>query len=85
MSAVPNALVLFNPVYDNGPEGYGHERVSDRWEESGVRCDLHLYEDQPHGFFNYRDGKSEFYVPTVREADKYLESLGYLKGQPSIE
>lgn len=24
---VPDALVLFNPVIDNGPEGYGYERV----------------------------------------------------------
>jgi len=30
-SAVPNALVLFNPVYDNGPEGYGYDRVKDYW------------------------------------------------------
>lgn len=32
-SAVPDALVLFNPVYDNGPLGYGHARVRDRYEE----------------------------------------------------
>ncbi len=29
ISSIPNALVLFNPVYDNGPEGYGHDRVKD--------------------------------------------------------
>ncbi len=33
VSAVPNALVLFNPVYDNGPTGYGYERVKDRYKE----------------------------------------------------
>lgn len=33
VSAVPNALVLFNPVYDNGPDGYGHDRVKERWRE----------------------------------------------------
>ncbi len=33
ISAVPNALVLFNPVYDNGPQGYGHDRIGDRYEE----------------------------------------------------
>jgi acetyl esterase/lipase len=33
VSCVPNALVLFNPVYDNGPEGYGYERVQDRYRE----------------------------------------------------
>jgi len=33
VSAVPNALVLFNPVYDNGPEGYGYNRVKDYWRQ----------------------------------------------------
>ncbi len=33
VSPLPNALVLFNPVYDNGPEGYGYERVKDRYLE----------------------------------------------------
>ncbi len=33
-SAVPNALVLFNPVYDNGPEGgWGHDRVREYWQK----------------------------------------------------
>lgn len=27
ISSKPAALLLFNPVYDNGPEGYGHDRV----------------------------------------------------------
>ena len=27
ISCVPNALVLFNPVIDNGPGGYGFERI----------------------------------------------------------
>lgn len=33
ISCVPNALVLFNPVFDNGPNGYGHDRVKDRHKE----------------------------------------------------
>lgn len=33
VSSRPNALVLFNPVYDNGPGGYGHSRVSAYWED----------------------------------------------------
>ncbi|MEM7657260.1 MAG: alpha/beta hydrolase [Bacteroidota bacterium] len=31
VSPVPNALVLFNPVYDNGPDGYGYERIGDAY------------------------------------------------------
>lgn len=33
VSERPNALVLFNPVYDNGPNGYGYSRVQDRYQE----------------------------------------------------
>ena len=33
MSAVPNALVLFNPVYDNGPTGYGYDRVKEYYRK----------------------------------------------------
>jgi len=33
VSERPNALVLFNPVYDNGPNGYGYSRVKDRYQE----------------------------------------------------
>lgn len=31
--ARPDALVLFNPVYDNGPDGYGYARVGERYRE----------------------------------------------------
>jgi acetyl esterase/lipase len=33
ISSVPAALVLFNPVYNNGPDGWGHKRVAERWQE----------------------------------------------------
>ncbi|MCP4310115.1 MAG: alpha/beta hydrolase [Bacteroidetes bacterium] len=32
-SCIPNALVLFNPVMDNGPGGYGYERVGEAYRE----------------------------------------------------
>lgn len=122
ISSRPDALVLFNPVYDNGPSGYGYARVKEYWkgispmhnideatpptivflgtedklipvktardykrlmEEKGRRCDLHLYEGQPHGFFNYRQRKN--YTKTVMETDRFLASLGYLKGEPTLQ
>jgi len=118
----PNALVLFNPVFDNGPGGYGHDRVKEYWQDispmhnidqstpptivflgtrdklipvataekykrlmadAGRRCDLHLYQGQPHGFFNFR--KAEYYTKTVIEADRFLKSLGYLEGEPTLQ
>ena len=122
ISSRPNALVLFNPVFDNGPTGYGHERVRDYWqefspmhniddatppavvflgtndilipmqtaleykrlmEENGRRCDLHLYEGQDHGFFNYAN--REYYTKTVIEMDRFLASLGYLQDEPTLQ
>lgn len=33
VSCIPNALVLFNPVFDNGPGGYGYERIGDTYKQ----------------------------------------------------
>lgn len=33
ISCQPNALVLFNPVYDNSANGYGNDRVKEYWED----------------------------------------------------
>ena len=123
ISPAPNALVLFNPVIDNGPGGYGYYRIKTAYksfsplhnivsgapptifflgtkdhlvpvetaqyykkvmEKVGSRCELHLYEDQGHGFFN-RDRNFEHYRKTVMAADTFLQSLGYLDQQPKVE
>ena len=123
VSAVPQALVLYNPVIDNGPEGYGYERIGERYPEfspfhnldkkkspptifflgtndrlipvatakayqakveaQGGRCDLYLYEGQPHGFFNYKN--LDNFKDTVLKTDAFLQSLGYLAGKPTLE
>lgn len=33
ISSKADALVLFNPVFDNGPDGFQHERMGARWQE----------------------------------------------------
>lgn len=115
ISCKPNALVLFNPVIDNGPGGYGYDRIGEAYknfsplhnirkgapptilflgthdrlipvetanyykvvmEKVGSRCELRLYEGQGHGFFNVQN--PEYYEQTVAEADRFLQSIGYL-------
>lgn len=123
ISAQPDALVLFNPVIDNGPGGYGYDRIGEEYlnfsplhnlrksgapptilflgtkdevipietvqyykkvmEKIGSRCDLHLYEGQTHGFFNFK--WTEYYKETVLKADEFLISIGFLKGSPTIQ
>lgn len=116
ISTKPSALVLFNPVIDNGPGGYGFERIGEQFKDFsplhniregapptviflgtkdelipvetmnyyqtvmkkvGSRCDLFLYEGQPHGFFNFKN--PEYFEKTIREADRFLQSTGFLK------
>lgn len=123
VSSVPNALVLFNPVFNNGPDGYRYDLFGDHYKEispahnirknlpptivflgtedsnlsvelaetfdhemkdKGNISVLKLYEGQKHGFFNKSKGGYKMYAITVYEMDKFLESLGYLNGDPEI-
>jgi len=119
VSSIPQALVLFNPVFNNGPGQWGHEMVGDRYrefspahnitsnapptivflgskdplipvktvqefqvgmKEAGVRCDVFFYEGQVHGFFN----RDPWRTRTLIEADKFLASLGWVTGPPTL-
>lgn len=121
ISCKPNALVLFNPVIDNGPSGYGFDRIDNEYltfsplhniksntpptlfllgtkdhlvpvktaesyktemEKLGNRCDLKLYKDGVHGFFNYKFFDN--YKKTLEATDSFLQSLGYLLKDPKI-
>ena len=118
----PQALVLFNPVFDNGPDGFAHALVQKYWKaispidhidantpptfvvlgtkdeyvpvetakrfeqlmkESGRRCDLHIYEGKPHGFFNIWVDRNVM-ADTLIRMDRFLGSLGYLDGEPTL-
>ena len=119
VSSKPDALVLFNPVFNNGPGQWGHERVGARYQEfspahhvskeapptivflgdadklipvetlrkfetdmkaAGARCDAHIYPNAGHGFFN----REPFHSLTLSETDKFLATLGWLKGPPNL-
>lgn len=47
------------------------------------RCDLILYEGERHGFFNYTRSIQN-YKETVLEVDRFLKSLGFIDGDPTI-
>jgi len=50
-------------------------------KEVGNRVEVYSAEDQPHGFFN----RSPWTEVTMRQADEFLVSLGYLKGEPTVQ
>ncbi|MBB5038157.1 alpha/beta hydrolase [Prosthecobacter dejongeii] len=124
ISPKANALVLFNPVFDNGPDqGWGTARVRDRYKEfspahnitsddppaivflgtqdklipvtvverfktnlqkAGVKCEARFYEGQGHGFFNAGKGNNKYYHETLLATDRFLVSLGWIKGEPTL-
>ncbi len=47
----------------------------------GTRCEQWVAHGQPHGFFNREPWTSA----TAIQADRFLASLGYLKGSPTIK
>jgi acetyl esterase/lipase len=59
-------------------------RYEKRMQEAGVRCDLHLYENQPHRFY-VRHISESYYRQTLVTADRFLASLGFLEGEPTLE
>lgn len=120
VSSKPNALVLFNPVYDNGVDGYGHDRVQEwfpaispahnitrddpptvvflgskdplipvataerfqtKMKAVGLKSVLHLYQGQPHGFFNESKGGTETFLDTLGKMDAFLVETGFLSGE----
>ncbi|MGL4631848.1 MAG: alpha/beta hydrolase, partial [Leadbetterella sp.] len=114
ISPLPNALVLFNPVLDNGPSGFGYEKIKEKYPEFspfhslksklpptilflgtmdklipvktledfrdkaktfGAQCELYIYENQPHGFFNH----SPFREDVIVKTEEFLKKIDYLK------
>ncbi|MHC4399229.1 MAG: alpha/beta hydrolase [Planctomycetota bacterium] len=124
VSAKSNAMALFNPVFDNGPTGWGHQRVGARYrefspfhnvsaddppaivflgsqdklipvqtahdfkaamEKAGNQCQVMIFDGKGHGFFNHgRDGNRSYYE-TVLATDRFLASLGWITGPPTLE
>ena len=120
LSCRPNALLLFNPVFDNGPGQWGHARVGSRYREfspahhigphapptlvflgdqdaliplstlqrfesnmklAGARCETRVFTGAAHGFFN----REPYLTQTLIQADRFLASLGWLSGEPTLQ
>lgn len=133
VSAMANAMVLFNPVmalapHESLPEPYntkmaglkirmgvdpkeisplqhikpnqpplimffgtadglkdGADLFHEEYRKAGNRSEMVTYEGMPHGFFNFTRYEGEYYRKTAREMDRFLASIGYLEGEPTME
>lgn len=74
ISSRPNLLVLFNPVIDNGPDGYGHSRVKGYYKQISP---LHnITKETPNSIFFLGSKDNLIPVKTGEEWDKKIKAVG---------
>jgi len=74
ISCAPNALVLFNPVIDNGPGGYGYDRVGAAYKQFSP---LHNIEEQaPPTLFMLGTEDPLIPVETAKYYQTVMEKVG---------
>jgi acetyl esterase/lipase len=57
------------------------EAFRDKLDANGIQNELHIYDNQPHGFFN----KGDEFADTLQKTDEFLVKLGYLSGSADQE
>ena len=76
-AGAPPAIMFFGT---DDPLVAGAERYLEKAETLGVRAELWMAAGQQHAFFN----RPPWLQVTVRQADVFLRSLGYLEGEPTV-
>lgn len=74
ISSVPNALVLFNPVYDNSKNGYGYGKIGERYLEISPLHNISAGAPPTIVFFGTKDKTTP--VASSKEYEKKMDSVG---------
>lgn len=74
VSCKPDALVLFNPVFDNGPGQWGHGRVGERYMEFSPAH--HITKDAPPTIVFLGDKDNLIPVDVVKGFDDCMKKAG---------
>lgn len=74
ISCVANAVMLFNPVYDNGPEGYGYERVKGYWKDISPMHNIRA--GQPPVIVFFGESDTHISVKQINTFQQKMEEAG---------
>jgi len=74
ISSRPNALVLFNPVFNNGPGEYGYDRIGERYKEISPYHNIRKGAAPTIAFFGTND--QFVHVATAQLYKKTMEENG---------
>ena len=65
---------MFNPVFDNGPNGYGHSRVKEYWKEISP---MHNIDEKSPPTIVFLGSKDQLIpVATAEEYKSQMEAKG---------
>jgi acetyl esterase/lipase len=80
------ATIVFHGKQDPSIPFAKIEEFGKVMKAAGNRCEVVGFEGQKHGFFNPGKGNgNKCFVETLQLADRFLASLGYLKGEPTAD
>jgi len=82
--SLPPVLIFHGTEDENIPFTQVEEFIREM-KAHGNRCELVAFEGKGHGFFNYGRGDGKAFYETLQIADRFLTSLGYLEGEPTID
>ncbi len=74
ISCKPDALVLFNPVFDNGPGQWGNERVGERYREFSPAH--HVTKEAPPTIVFLGDDDQLIPVSTLKNFESAMKAAG---------
>jgi len=83
-SKAPPAIILLGTADKLIPVATA-EKFKAAMEKVGSRCEAIYYEGQGHGFFNENQNGPKYAYETLLESDKFLQSLGWLTGPPTLK
>lgn len=80
-SGMPPTLVLFGEE-DKFVDVPTMKKFQQKMIDEGVRSELVIYPGAKHSFF---DNSPEYVLDTLTQTDRFLESLDFLEGEPTVE
>ncbi len=75
--------IIFHGTTDTTVPFENVERFCAEMKKAGNRCELVPFDGRAHGFFNYLRSRVS-YATSVWHADRFLASLGFLRGEPTV-
>ena len=77
--------IIFHGTNDSAVDHRTVVLFEQAMKAKGNRCELVSFKDKPHGFFNYGKFGNKPFRESMLATDKFLSSLGWIKGKPTID